>query len=134
MAYKVKEFNVIVQNVTGAGAAVFGALAAAKINLKAVCGWTSDKDGNAVLQFLVDPGQEAEARAALTQAKFKVKTTDVIAVDVRNKVGAMAEVTGKLAAANVDIDYAYAAAATKKSALLVLRVSSPAKAVKALES
>jgi len=113
MAYRIKEFNVTVQDATGAGASVFGILATAKINLKAVCGWTSDKDGNAVLQFLVDTGQEDVAAAALRRAKFTFKTADVVAVEVKNKIGAMAEITAKLAAANVNIDYAYAAAATK---------------------
>ncbi len=129
MATKVKVINVCFPDGIGAGAPMIRALADAKINLAAFCGYSMGPE--ATLTFVVEPGKEADAKKALKKPGHDVKTFDGICVELSNKPGALAAVTEKLAAANVNVNYAYATVAGKKAAV-VLMVSSPAMALKAL--
>jgi len=126
---KAKEIAVEVKNKPGAGAAVLAVLADAKVNLKAFNGYAQTKSKG---RLLFVPEDYAAASKALKKAKIKYAASDVVLVDLANKPGAMAEACAKLAAKNINIDYAYAVAATKKSALAVFRAPGPAKVIKAL--
>jgi hypothetical protein len=60
---------------------------------------------------------------------------DVLMVEGTNKPGELARMAHTLAEAKVNIEYCYSATpATAKSGLMILRVSNPAKALKALNS
>jgi len=125
---KAKEISVKMKNEPGAGAAIFAALADAKVNLISACGY--GEKGNAVMMFVC--ADYAKAKMALKKAKFKSTAVDVILVDLNNKAGAMAAVTEKLAAKNIDIEYAYATTCGR-NAMAVFRVAGgPARAIKAL--
>jgi hypothetical protein len=130
MAAKAKEIIVSFDEVIGGGAKVFRLLADAKINIVAVCGYAME--GCATIDFLTGRGQEAKAKAVLKKAGYDVETADVITVTLNDKPGALAAVAEKLAAAKVNIEYAYATVKGAK-ALAVFNVSSPAKALKALK-
>ena len=128
---KAREILVEVRNEIGAGAKVFAVLAEAGVNITGLVGYSySGKGRKAGLHLVLD--DVARGKRALAKAGYKAVDFDVVLVDMPNRPGALARAAGKLAAAKVDIDYAYATAATKKSALIVFKVSSPAKAIKAL--
>jgi hypothetical protein len=129
MAEKVKVMQVTVPDTIGAGAKVLSALAEAKVNMVAFCGYTMGKD--ATMTFIVEPGKEAAAKAAMKAIKCKTTAIDAVVVALANKAGALAIVLEKLAAAKVNLDYAYATTAGRNAAA-VLTVSSVAKALKAL--
>ncbi len=124
---KAKEFIVNLKDTPGAGAAVFRALADAKVNLVSMCGYGDGKGA----QLLFVSGDYVKAKDALKKAKIKSKAKDVLLVDLNNKAGAVAEVTEKLAAKNINLEYAYATT-SGRNAMAVFRVAGPAKALKAL--
>jgi len=129
MAVKVKVIQVCFPGAVGAGAPILRALAEAKINILAFCGYTMGAE--ATLTFVVGPGKEAAAKELLKKIGCKVETYDAVWIEVGNKPGTLAKITEKLAAGKVNINWAYATASGKKSAI-VLIVSSAAKALKAL--
>jgi hypothetical protein len=60
---------------------------------------------------------------------------DVLMIDGDNKPGSLARIAHQLAAAKVNIEYAYCATSPNaKKGLLILRVSDAKKALKALNS
>ncbi len=124
---KAKEISVKMKNEPGAGAAIFAALAGAKVNLISACGWGQGEE--AVMMLVC--ADYAKAKQALKIAKFKSTSADVLLVDLNNKAGAMAAVTEKLAAKNINVNYAYATT-SGKNAMAVFRIAGPAKAIKAL--
>jgi hypothetical protein len=130
MAEKVKVLEVTVPEAIGAGAPVLRALADAKINIVAFCGFTMGPE--ATLTFVVEPGKEAAAKTALKKPAGKVTAYDAVLVAAGNKPGAMAGLTEKLAAAKVNIKWAYATTAGKNAAIVFV-VDSAAKAVKAFK-
>jgi hypothetical protein len=64
-----------------------------------------------------------------------VVQTDVLLIEAENKPGALADVSAKLAAADINIEYCYTAVLpSAKRGLLVLRASDAKKALKVLNS
>ncbi len=127
-ATKGKQLAVQTENVPGAGAALFGVLKTAKINLNACCCYEMGKEAH----FMLAPEDIAAARNALRKAKFKALTEPIVLVEVSNKAGALADVLEVVRDLGANTKYAYASASTKKSALVVLSTDADAKVVKAL--
>ncbi len=125
---KGKQLHVVVEDRPGAGAAVFGALAAAKVNVVATCCWGMQGEAH----FQIVPEDVDAARKALRKAKLKAAAENVVVVDIPNRAGAYAAVLGKLADKGIDARMAYVTAASKKEARLVLMTASDARAVKIL--
>lgn len=125
---KGKQLHVVIEDRPGAGAAVFGALAAAKVNVTATCCWGMQGEAH----FQIVPEDINEARKALRKAKLKVASEDVVIVDIPNRPGAYTAVLQKLADKGIDARMAYVTAASKKEARLVLMTASDARAVKLL--
>jgi len=130
MAIKAKELMVTVPDTVSTGAKILRSIANAKINMLAFCGYSME--GKAFLTMVVGKGKEAEAKKVLKKAGYSVITNDVLLVEIGHKTGALAVVTEKLAAANINIPYAYASAIGKRS-LVVLGVANTGKALKALK-
>lgn len=130
-AEKGKQLEIVTTNEPGTGARIFGVLKQARINVKASCIWESD-DGKA--HFWIVPEDLVGARNLLRKAGFKPLTQQNIIIELPNRIGAMADVLEKIAAAGVQCKVSYAAAATKKSALVVLTTTSDARAVRAINS
>ncbi|NIA06598.1 MAG: hypothetical protein GWP14_03005 [Actinobacteria bacterium] len=99
----VKEFSVSLVNKPGVLAGVMKALGRAKVNVVAMT--LSDSARHGVLRLVV--AQTATAAKVLGGLGVPVKQSDVLQIKLANKAGAMAEVAGKLAAAHVNIAYAY---------------------------
>lgn len=128
MIKRTKQFTVWLPNKLGVAAKFLSVLG--KTNLLAISVLDS-VDGCAVR---VVPSNTAAALRMLNKAKICSSTQDVLVVDVPNLPGALLKISRKLARAKVNIEYMYGSAGTRKSeAPLVLRVSSVAKAVRALK-
>jgi hypothetical protein len=107
------------------------ALSAAKVNIYAIT--TSDTVDHSVVRMIVSDWRKAlllfEERGTL------VVETEVLLIQGSNKPGSLAAIANKLAAAKVNIEYAYCATPPDaKKGLLVLRVSDARKALKILNS
>ena len=124
-----KQLAIFLDNRPGTLARLADELAKAKINIYAIT--TSDTVDHSVIRMVV-----SDYRRALNlfeEHGTLVVEDDVLLVETSNKPGQLARLAEKLAAAKVNIEYCYSATAPEaKQGLLVLRVSNPAKALKAL--
>ena len=126
-----KQLAVFLDNRPGMLARVCDALSAAKINIYAIS--TSDTVDHSVIRMVVsDP---TKALYLFEEHGTLVVDDDVLMVDGDNKPGSLAAIAHKLAAAKINIEYAYCATSPQsKKGLLILRVSDPKKALKVLNS
>ena len=125
-----KQLAIFLDNRPGMLAAVADALAEAKINIYAVT--TSDTVDHSVIRLVVSDYRKAlhvfEERGAL------VVEDDVLMIDGSNKPGELAAIAHKLAKAKINIEYCYSATPSDaKKGLMIVRVSDPAKGLKALK-
>src|SRR5271169_3678520 len=117
-----KQLALFLENRPGTLARVCDALSAAKINIYAIS--TSDTVDHSVVRMVVsDP----------VKALFVFEEHDVLMITGDNKPGSLAALAHKLAAAKINIEYAYCATPPDvKKGLLILRVSDAKKALKVL--
>jgi len=126
-----KQLALFLENRPGTLARVCEALAKAKINIYAIS--TSDTVDHTVVRMVVSDYRKAlhlfEEHGTLVVAD------DVLMIQGDNKPGSLATIANTLARVKVNIEYAYCATPPDaKKGLLILRVSDPKKALKALNS
>lgn len=126
-----KQLALFLENRPGMLARVCDALSAANINIYAIS--TSDTVDHAVVRMVVsDPDK---ALYVFEQHGSLVVQDEVIMITGDNKPGSLAKLARKLADAKINIEYTYCATPPDaKKGLLILRVSDPKKALKALNS
>ena len=126
-----QQLAVFLDNRPGTLARLCDALSQAKINIYAIS--TSDTVDHIVIRMVVsDP---AKALLILGERGTLAVNSEVLMIDGTNKPGSLAAIAHALADAKINIEYAYSAthpSATK--GLLILRVSEPRKALKALNT
>ena len=126
-----KQLAVFLDNRPGTLGRLCEALAEAKINIFAIS--SSDTVDHIVFRMVVNDA--ALAKRILEERGTLVVSTDVLMIDGDNKPGSLAEIANRLGAAKINIEYAYSAThPTAQKGLLILRVSDPKKALKALNS
>jgi len=124
-----KQLAVFLENVPGTLARMCEALAQKGVNVLALT--VSDTVDHAVVRMVVDKADEA--LGILEEAGMLVVENDVLVAEVPNRPGALAEIAGKLADSDVNIEYAYGTAGRDQpEGTLVLRVRDPRKAIDAL--
>ena len=128
-ATKGKQLEVTGKNKPGTGAAVFCALAGAKVNVTASCCFEMGNTGN----FWLVVDKLPKAQAALKKAGFKSKTADVVMLELPNKPGAMATALEDIAELGVNVLYAYGSAAAGKTARLVMLTNKDAVVLRKLK-
>jgi hypothetical protein len=126
-----KQLAIFLENRPGMLARVCDALAENKINIYAIS--TSDTVDHTVIRLVVSDYRRA-------QHVFEEHGTlciedDVLLVEGSNTPGSLSKIAHKLAAAKINIEYAYCATPPDaKKGLLVLRVNDAKKALKVLNS
>lgn len=124
-----REFVVTGPSKPGFLAEVATAFAEKKINIEAFSGRTTEKN-MASLHFVTgDPAKTADTlkNTGWTHTEFPV-----VCVEVENRVGALAEIAGKLSKANVDIEYGYTSTGSGNMCKAFFRTSDNDKALKIL--
>jgi hypothetical protein len=126
-----KQLAIFLDNRPGTLARLADTLAEAKINIYAIT--TSDTVDHTVIRLVLSDYRKAihvfEEHGTL------VVEDDVLMVEGSNKPGEIARIAQTLAEAKVNIEYCYSATSPDaKKGLLILRVSNPTKALKALNS
>ncbi len=126
-----KQLALFLDNRPGTLARLAEALAEAKINIYAIA--TSDTVDHSVVRLVVSDYRKAllvfEERGSL------VIEDDVLMIESSNKPGELARIADVLADAKVNIEYCYCATPPdSKRGIMIMRVSNPAKALKALNS
>lgn len=127
---KVKQISVFLENKSGRLAQVTALLGKNDINIRALS--IADTTDFGILRLIVnDPDQ---AYRVLKEEGFTVAYTDIIAVEVADDPGGLAQVLQLLDRAGVNIEYLYAfVQKASNAALVVFRVEQLDEAVKVLQ-
>lgn len=122
---RIKQISVFVENKTGRMSEIIGALAQAKVDILALS--MADTTDFGVLRMIVD--QPEQAKQALRSAGVVVKSSEVLAFEVEDKPGALAELLRKLSDGGVGIEYMYASILRRQDkAMMIFRVDDADKA------
>jgi len=124
-----KELSIVLPNRPGTLATVTAALAKAKVNLLAV-----DAAGGFEYNIVrLVPDNAAKAKAVIKRLGLDVGETNVLAILVKDRPGALAEIAGKLGRAKINIDYLYGTGGRGGTGeLVVIHASDTKKAAKLL--
>ena len=123
---RAQELKIRVENRPGMLGEVAAALAAAKVDIRAVNAWVEGAEG--VIRLVVD--RLPAARKAIAKRGWRMEELDILAVELPDKPGALAGLAAALAAAGVDLGHVYAGAAGARKAWVYLGVSDLGVAVK----
>ncbi len=128
---KVKQISVFLENKHGRLAQVTKVLGDNNINIRAMS--IADTADFGILRLIVnDPDA---ALQMLKKSGFTVNTTDVIAVQIKDDPGGLADVLDILQQANINIEYLYAFVQKAfNAALVVFRVEKIDEAIKVLQN
>lgn len=117
-----RQLTVALQNQPGTLAEISRVIAKAGFNIEALC--VVDNVDQGVVRLLVD--QPARCKDLLVQEGFYVVEAEVFAVNLTDRRGKLAAVTKALAAAKLNVDYAYSTVDHQGAhTLLVMKVSNP---------
>lgn len=124
-----KQISLFVENRSGALAEIIALLSNAGINIRTLS--LADTQQFGILRLLVD--DTVLAAETLKKAGIAIKVTDVIGLNVSDKVGGLSAVLNILARHRLSVEYMYAFTSGKDGqAALVFRFSDVAAAQKAL--
>ena len=125
----VLQLSVFLENSAGRLADVAEALAAGRVNVRALS--LADMAEYGILRLVVD--ETERGRAVLKEAGFTVSATPVVAVGVPDSPGGLAAVLRAFGARGVGVEYMYAFARQRgEEAILIFRVEDQAAALAAL--
>ncbi|MGV3754847.1 MAG: ACT domain-containing protein [Verrucomicrobiota bacterium] len=126
-----RQLALFLDNTPGMLAQVCDVLAAEKINIYAIS--TSDTVDHSVIRMVVSDTDRA--LKVFEEHSTLVIDDEVLMIEGGNKPGSLAEISRKLAAAKINIEYCYCATSpSAKKGLLIARVSNAKKALKVLNS
>ncbi|KUK41299.1 MAG: Amino acid-binding ACT domain protein [Clostridia bacterium 62_21] len=115
----VKQISVFLENKSGRLAAVSKILGANDINIRALC--IADTSDFGILRLIVNDPERAYG--VLKESGFTVSATNVIAVQVPDRPGGLAEALTILEEAGLNIEYLYAfVSKVSGRALVILKV------------
>jgi hypothetical protein len=102
---------------------VTGALSGVGVNITGICAYEEEGDA----YFMLMTSDDGAAKAALEGLGAEVTSESVVAVDMPNRPGALEEAAGKLAAADINVDYMYGSVASADSAVVIFRTGDAAR-------
>ena len=127
---KVKQLTAWLDSKPGDLGRITEALAKAKVNISAVTCWSAGSESP--VHLLVS--SPAKAKKVLQELGVRVTEEEVLRVTLPDDPGTLGEVSARLGAENINIEYAYASVPTGgKKADLILSVSDTVGACKALK-
>ncbi|MFA6471446.1 MAG: ACT domain-containing protein [Candidatus Latescibacterota bacterium] len=128
---RVKQISVFIENRSGRLREVAEILGKSKINIRALS--LADTSDYGILRLIVD--KPHEALTVLKKANFTLSETDVIAVEVSDKPGGLADVLNVLGNSGINVEYMYAfVEKSSENAVMIFRIDDIDKAVKALKA
>ncbi len=128
----VKQISVFIENKTGKLAEVTRYIADNNINMKALS--VADTHDFGILRIICE--NHDSAANVLRDGGYVVAETDVVAVEITDKPGSLAEILEALVKADIAVEYTYAFLSVKNigHAYMIFRVDDNAKAKEALGS
>ncbi len=126
---RIAQISVFLENEAGRLANAAKILGGAEVNIRALS--IADTADFGILRLIVDDPERAAA--VLRGAGLTVSLTDVIAVEMPDRPGGLAQVLDALADARVNIEYMYAfVTQSAEGAVVVFRVDQLDEAIRAL--
>lgn len=113
---RVKQISIFLENKSGRLAAVTQLLGEAGVNIRALS--IADTSDFGILRLIVN--EPARAYATLKEAGFTVSETDVIAVELPDRPGGLADVLGLLHNNGINVEYLYAFVSHSTGTAMVL--------------
>jgi hypothetical protein len=104
----VSEVTAHLENKPGRLAKICSALAQEKVDIRAIA--VMEADGPSVLRFVTTDLEST--KKVLTSLGTEFRISEVLAVGLDNRTGALSKVLEKLAEEHINIDYAYASTAS----------------------
>ncbi|MBR3327768.1 MAG: ACT domain-containing protein [Atopobiaceae bacterium] len=123
-----EQVTVFLENDKGRLLALTKALAAAGVNMQALT--IAETSDYGLVRIVCDKPEEA--REALRAAEFRAITTQVLAVEVPNRPGGLAELLETFKKLDLNIEYGYCFSSDGGTAIDVLKVSDVEAAAQAL--
>lgn len=124
-----KQISVFLENKPGRLAHVLSVLAQEKVNITAMAVMDSHEQG--VLRIVtIDPGKATQVLRALG---IRFSETDVLSVELRHQIGALANVCNLLGTNHINIEYCYCSAGGKNGKTVgIFKVNNTDKAARML--
>lgn len=127
---KIKQISIFLENTAGRIADVTKVLKDNSINLRAIM--IADTADFGILRIITDDSEKA--LSVLKEAKFTTKTTDVLAISISDKVGALHDVMALFQNNGINIEYLYASLEkTGDTAIIIFKVQDADKGLKVIE-
>jgi hypothetical protein len=127
---KITQLSVFAENKPGQLIAPCRTLAEAGVNIRALS--LADTQRFGILRMIVSDPQQA--RKVLEDSGFLVKITEVVAIEVADRPGGMAEILSVLEASAVNIEYMYAFPfGHGENAIVIFRFDDPDSAIAKLQ-
>ena len=127
---KIKQISIFLENTAGRIADVTKVLKDNSINLRAIM--IADTADFGILRIITDDSEKA--LSVLKEAKFTTKTTDVLAISISDKVGALHDVMALFQNNGINIEYLYASLEkTGDTAIIIFKVEDADKGLKVIE-
>lgn len=101
---KVQQISIFLENRAGRLSAVVGLIGKAGINIRALT--LADTSDFGILRLIVDRPEDAQKVLKENNCTFNV--TEVVAIEIADKPGGLAEVLDILSGRNVNVEYMYA--------------------------
>ena len=127
----IKQISVFLKNRPGKLAEFAAVLSAQKINLRAIS--VAEAADFGIVRIIVD--DVFNAVTILKSENYVCTITDVLAVEVRDEPGMLANMIGVLGTEGINIEYMYTILGKKSDvAYMIIRTNNDSEAVKILES
>ncbi len=125
----VKQISVFIENKSGRLAEITNVIGTAAVNIRAFT--VADTSDFGVLRFIAD--KPDTAISALRQAGFTATATPVIAAEVPDRPGGLADLLDRLGKCDINVEYMYAFfQKCGGNAIVIIRVESPEQALAAI--
>ena len=126
---KLKQLSVFLENKPGRLSHPCKALAEAGVNILTLC--LADSEQFGILRLIVKDCEKA--RAVLEKAGCVVNVSDVLAIEIPDRPGGMADVLSDLEPNQINIEYMYAFTLKRGSnAVLIVRIEQTDRAIECL--
>ena len=126
---KVEQISVFLENKLGALAEVTRILGEAGVNIRALS--LADTKDFGILRLIVNDNQKA--KDVLGSKGFTVRRTEVVAVEVPDRPGGLAEILKVLSESNISVEYLYAfVQQTGQNAIIIFRFDETDRAIAVL--
>ena len=126
---KVRQLSLILENKPGALSRPVKLLARAKINILTLS--LADTQQFGILRVIVRDWETA--KSLLEKQGFVVKVSDLVAVEVADKSGGLADILGAVEKARVNVEYMYGFTLKREGkGVLAFRFDDPDRAIEAL--